>query len=47
MFLKKNRGQSMVEWIVGAAIIVAILGGVILTLHSSLAQKLQEYIDAL
>jgi hypothetical protein len=46
-FLRGIQAQGAVEWLVVAAIVVAVLGGMIWSIHVALALKLQEYHDAL
>jgi len=46
-FLKNTSGQSLVEWLVVAVIIVAVVGAVLLTLFTTLSSKLQAVNDAL
>lgn len=46
-FLQDRRGQSTIEMVLLAAIIVAVLGGVAFSLFSGIAGKLREYNDAL
>lgn len=40
-FLRDSEGQSMVEWLVAAAIIIAVVGGVLLTIANTLKSKLE------
>ena len=46
-FLTGSSGQSMVEWLVIAVILVAVVGGVLITLFTTLSGKLQGINDAL
>ncbi len=46
-FLQGTRAQSAVEWLVVAAIVVGVLGGLLWQIHATLALKLREYHDAL
>ncbi len=46
-FLTGTRAQSAVEWLVVAIIIVAVVGGMIWSIHVTLADKLRDYNDAL
>jgi len=46
-FLRKQQGQNAVEWLVVVIIIVAVLGGIILSIATALSDKLTEYHDAL
>jgi hypothetical protein len=46
-FLTGTRAQSAVEWLVVAVIIVVVVGGMIWSIHESLAAKLEAYNDAL
>jgi Flp pilus assembly pilin Flp len=46
-FLRGNRGQSIVEWLVVAAIVVAVVGGALLALFATLRGKFQGINDAL
>lgn len=46
-FLRGTRAQGTVEWLVVVAIVVAVLGGMIWSIHVALTLKLQEYHDAL
>ena len=46
-FLAGTHAQSAVEWLVVAALIVALLGGVLWDIHTTLAQKLEAYHAAL
>lgn len=46
-FLTGTGSQSAVEWLVVAVIIVAVVGGMIWSIHQSLADKLEAYNDAL
>jgi Flp pilus assembly pilin Flp len=46
-FLRDTQAQNAVEWLIVAAILVAVVGGIILTIAESLADKLTEYNDAL
>lgn len=46
-FLHGTRAQSAVEWLVVAAIVIAVLGGLLWDIHTTLAVKLREYHDAL
>ncbi|MCD6284945.1 MAG: hypothetical protein J7M39_03410 [Anaerolineae bacterium] len=40
-FLRDTKGQSLVEWLVAAAIIIAVVGGVLLTIANTLKGKLE------
>jgi Flp pilus assembly pilin Flp len=46
-FLTSGSGQSMVEWLVVAVIIVAIVGVILITLFTTLSNKLTAVNDAL
>ena len=46
-FMRSKSGQSMVEWLLGAAILVAVVGGVLLALFGTLRDRLQAVNDAL
>lgn len=46
-FLKQQAGQSMVEWLVIAIILVAVVGSVLIALFTTLSGKLQGINDAL
>ena len=46
-FLIERSGQSMVEWLVVAVIIVAVVGAILLTLFTTLSGKLRAVNDAL
>jgi len=46
-FLTDRHGQSTIEMVLLATIIVVVLGGVVFALFSGIAAKLQEYNDAL
>jgi Flp pilus assembly pilin Flp len=46
-FLRDTRGQNAVEWLLVVVIVVAVVGGIIVTISESLATKLTEYNDAL
>ena len=46
-FLRNVSGQSLVEWLVVAVIIVAVVGAVLLALFTTLSGKLQAVNDAL
>lgn len=46
-FLTGSSGQSMVEWLVIAVILVAVVGGVLIALFTTLSGKLQGINDAL
>jgi hypothetical protein len=46
-FLKSTQAQNAVEWLVVAALLVAVLGGMLWSIFNSLADKLGEYNDAL
>lgn len=40
-FLQDTKGQSLVEWLVAAAIIIAVVAGVLLTIANTLKGKLE------
>jgi len=46
-FLKGSTSQSAVEWLVVAIIIVGVVGGMIWSIHVSLADRLEAYNEAL
>jgi Flp pilus assembly pilin Flp len=46
-FLKDENGQSIVEWLVVVAIIIAVVGGILLTLSGSIRSKLEGINNAL
>jgi hypothetical protein len=46
-FLTGLSGQSMVEWLVIAVILVAVVGSVLIALFTTLSGKLQGINDAL
>jgi Flp pilus assembly pilin Flp len=46
-FLRDTRSQNAVEWLLVVVIVVAVVGGIIVTIAESLATKLTEYNDAL
>jgi len=46
-FLTDRQGQSTIEMVLLATIIVVVLGGVVFALFSGITAKLQEYNDAL
>jgi Flp pilus assembly pilin Flp len=46
-FLRGKAGQSLVEWLVVAVIIVGVVGGVLITLFTTLRAKFQGVNDAL
>ena len=46
-FLGDKHANSMVEWIVVVVIVIAVLGGILLDINQSLAEKLRQYNDAL
>ena len=46
-FLKQKRGTSTVEWLVTAALIVAIVGGTLLTILITLRAKFEAVNGAL
>jgi Flp pilus assembly pilin Flp len=46
-FLRSKQGTTTVEWLIVAAIIVAVVGGAIWSISDALANKLTEYNDAL
>jgi len=45
--LKDENGQSIVEWIVVLAIVIAVVGGILLTLSGSIKAQLEAINDAL
>ena len=46
-FLAGTSGQSMIEWLTVAVIIVAMVGAILLTLFTTLTGKLRVVNDAL
>lgn len=46
-FVAEQSGQSMVEWLVIAIILVAVVGSVLIALFTTLSGKLQGINDAL
>jgi Flp pilus assembly pilin Flp len=46
-FLRDENGTDMVEWLIVTAILVAVLGGVFLTLFGTLGDKLEAINDGL
>jgi Flp pilus assembly pilin Flp len=46
-FLTGTSGQSMIEWLTVAVIIVAMVGAILLILFTTLAGKLRAVNDAL
>lgn len=46
-FLRDKSGTSTVEWLVIAVIIVAVVGGILLTLFDTIQSKLTDINDAL
>jgi len=46
-FLKDENGQSIVEWIVVLAIVIAVVGGILLTPSGSIKAQLEAINDAL
>jgi len=46
-FINETSGQSMIEWLVVAVIIVAVVGAILLTLFTTLSGKLRAVNDAL
>jgi hypothetical protein len=46
-FLRGSASQSAVEWLVVAMIIVGVVGGMIWSIHISLAEKLEAYNETL
>jgi Flp pilus assembly pilin Flp len=46
-FLKGASGQSMIEWLTVAVILVAVVGAILLTLFETLSGKLRAVNDAL
>lgn len=46
-FLTDRHGQSTIEMVLLATIIIVVLGGVVFALFGGIAAKLQEYNDAL
>jgi Flp pilus assembly pilin Flp len=46
-FLTDRSGQSMIEWLVVAVIIVAVVGAVLLAIFATLSGKLQAVNDSL
>ncbi len=46
-FLSETRGQGLVEWLVAAVIIIAVVGGTLLAIANTLENRLEAVNDGL